>query len=306
MYLKKFALSARLIGYDYLVVDETQDLNDAMFSIIENISRNNQSIKTIKLGDPCQQIFTFIGSSSQFSRIAFDYQINTSHRFGKALCELANDFMEAQHLPYYTPIESSKDNTQILLSPSFEKLTKKINGGLRPTVIARYNMTLWYLLKNLALANIKCSLNGSGNDELVFLKELYSLFLGNKSRHAKLKSTTYFRYSSNAKITHDNSAMLACKFVESIGSAGMEVFEKINNSLTSPDKANVLLSTVHQAKGLEFNHVLLMDDFGKCWSNESKRFISIPVEDAHSVYTAITRAKKTLFVPQSWNKKGTL
>ena len=304
MYFKAYTQCASALPFDYIVIDEVQDLNDAMFDLAERFSLVAPEQTVIKLGDPCQQIFTFRGASNQFTQEEFDYSLDESHRFGKKLCELTNLFMASQRAPYYTEIKSKSDHTSIHDAVSIPELTSSIKqGSLRPTVIARYNVTLWYMLKNLAKSGISCAINGSWQAELSFLQDLHQLFIGNKINKAPFLGMTYKRYSQQVRANNDNGGQLACRFVESIKGDGRSDFDSLRKHLTTPAKAQVLLTTVHQAKGLEFNHLVMMDDFGKCYDQETGKFTPLKRDEAHIVYTAMTRAKYSLTIPRSWKRK---
>ncbi len=300
MYLKQYALVASPLTADYLVIDETQDLNAAMFSLVGQLSAQNPLLKIIKLGDPCQQIFSFIGSSEHFSNETFHFTLDGSHRFGEEVASLSNRFMEAQGVTYYTPIKSLSASSSVNKAVPIQSLVSKVEQGFRPTVLARHNMTLWYMLKQFASAGISCAFNGDTMHELNFLEALYQLSLGNKPRHAKLRGKSYSRLSKQAKLEQDNATMLACRFVDSIKGDGHAFFSELKKFLVPKKQAQVLLSTVHQAKGLEFSHVVMMDDFPSCWDQSKKTFLPIEREEAHIIYTAITRTKKSLTLPKSW------
>ena len=302
MYLKEYSLNASKISVDYLIIDEAQDLNSAMFHLVDSLSYKNPSLKIIKLGDPCQQIFSFIGASERFLNETYHYKLDETHRFGEDLASKCNEFMSSQNLKYYTPIKSVSDNrTTVNRSPSINELCKSITSGFKPTIIARHNMTLLYMMKQLVSVGIKCAINGDNAQELGFLQELHSVYLGNNSLHPKLKNKSYGRYLDKALILDDKTALLACRFVESLGEDGSLVFENMKNGLVDKRNAQVLLTTVHQAKGLEFSHLVMMDDFTEVWDDNIKKFKSIEREEAHIIYTAITRAKLSISLPKSWD-----
>jgi F-box protein 18 (helicase) len=300
MYLKEASLRSHQIAFDYLIIDEMQDLNDAMLEFTKKISINTHQLQTIRLGDPCQQIFSFRGVSQQFSESTFDLILNESHRFGLSLCTLANSFMGPQELKYFTPILSKSNHTDITPSESLSSLCQRVRLGFRPTIISRFNMTLWCILKGLSKQGITFAINGDWFQELSFLTELYGLSLGNKSQLPQLKWESYRGYKQKATMEGDKSALLACRFIDGIGNGGAMLFELIKEHMVEPSKASVLLTTVHQAKGLEFLHVVMADDFIDCWDHERGVFNKIPDDEAHLIYTAMTRAKLSLSTPKSW------
>lgn len=306
MYFKAYSLCAGTIHFDYLIIDECQDLNDTMRALISRISMFTPDLKIIRLGDLCQQIYSFRGASGAAMQDKPDFALNRSLRFGRKLAALANRFMSDQLVSYYTPIVSDTDHTLIREAETVDVLLKRVQQGFRPTVIARHNMTLWLLLKTFALQGIPCSLGRGFKHDLRFLQALYALKNKMPANHPQLNGTSYARFHQQARLHHDTSMLLACRFVESMGKEGSDVFAKIQRMIVSPKHAQVLLTTLHQAKGLEYRHVVLADDFPPCWDPATKHFNPIEREEAHIIYTAITRAKESLALPKSWSGASAL
>lgn len=72
LYLKYFIDNQKLIDYDCLLIDESQDLNDAMFSFVE--SQINFGIKNvIAVGDQNQSIYGFLKSKDIMKKLEEEY-----------------------------------------------------------------------------------------------------------------------------------------------------------------------------------------------------------------------------------------
>lgn len=68
-------------------------------------------------------------------------------------------------------------------------------------------------------------------------------------------------------------------------------------------KERVFVTTIHKAKGLEFDNVIVFDAVdGRCPNFYSQNNASLLAEDARKFYVAITRAKRRLYVSQSMFK----
>lgn len=113
--------------------------------------------------------------------------------------------------------------------------------------------------------------------------------------------------SVDSLIEHPFQAALAQFIIESesISPEGEQVAQNLIESLyefgsggksISTDQINgpVLMMTAHRAKGLEFDHVLILDDGG--WSDQSD-------EERRLFYVAMTRARKTLTVCEGLGAK---
>ena len=97
----------------------------------------------------------------------------------------------------------------------------------------------------------------------------------------------------------DRQALLACQFVESVGENGEELFDKLEKLYVDKKQAQVLLTTIHQAKGMEFRHLVVSGDLPECFDNDRQKILPTTREDLHLIYTAITRAKESIALPKS-------
>lgn len=301
MYLKQYSLAATTLPFDYLVTDEAQDLNDAMFATVQRMKFVTPELKTITLLDPLQQIYAFLGASHKASMLEFHFRLTETHRFGQRLCSLVNRFIEAQSgINYGTRIWSQSNKTEIYDHIGLGELISKIKTGFKPTFISRYNHTLWHIMEKLAEAGISCSINGKDTDELHWLISLHKLYLGQKVTTNGLGGYTYEHYKKMAQVNDNANILMACRFVERLGKNGADKFNLLLDNLVPTKQAKVLLTTVHQAKGLEFNHVIMANDFADCIDASRGDFKAVEREDAHLIYTAITRTKRSIYLPKSW------
>ena len=82
--------------------------------------------------------------------------------------------------------------------------------------------------------------------------------------------------------------------MEKYGDRVPELISRIRSNVVKDIKtADTVLSTVHKAKGLEFDTVVLMDDFPDFGEQGLK---NVPEDEANLIYVAITRAKIRLVV----------
>ena len=62
LYLKKFEREQKITGYDYIMVDEAQDLNPVLISILKK-----SGLPIVAVGDPNQSIYAFRGAVDAIS-----------------------------------------------------------------------------------------------------------------------------------------------------------------------------------------------------------------------------------------------
>lgn len=93
------------------------------------------------------------------------------------------------------------------------------------------------------------------------------------------------------------------KIVSNFGQRIPSLVEQITRADTSAEKADATLTTAHQAKGLEWDHVILGDDFPDMMvgglpatpaNARSAKEKALPLEEANLAYVAGSRARKHL------------
>lgn len=298
-YLKQLSLHPIHLDADYVYIDEAQDMDDIMHAICDNIRRNNPGIRMAMLGDPCQQIFGFRRASPRFGMMLPTESLTESHRFGRNIAFELNRFMGEQRLPYFSDIEAHHDADDVIKDASMNSVVARVKAGERLTFITRHNVTVWSIMARMAQQGLSCSVNGSINrNEIRRIKALHALFL-NKPQNV-YKKTTFERVRSRMEISQNYEGILMCRFIESFSPSYPEIIENLERYIVPANKAHVLLSTTHQAKGLEFKHVVLAHDFSSFYNRESDEYPALSPaksEDVHVFFTAMSRARVTLTLP---------
>lgn len=303
MYLKAYEQNVAPIALDYLFVDEAQDMNDAMLSLVEKLAQRSPMLKTIVFCDIHQSIFSFRGVSSKLKHQNFKFTLNMTRRFGPELASVVNLFMSEQNAKQFVDIIGAPNKTtQINHGRGIDDLITRAGQKQKPTVVSRYNITLWHLINELTKKGLTYHLLGGGYDDLDFLESLAKLHNGEKQNTKALKGISYARYKQKAELSQDTAALLSCRFVENIKEDHKGLFGRLKQNISPIRDADVLLTTTHQCKGLEFNHVVMADDFKKSFNEKTGHFIPLPEEDVNLIYTAMTRAKSSLTLPRSWAK----
>jgi superfamily I DNA/RNA helicase len=296
MYLKEFAVNPGRLGYEKIIVDESQDLTPLMWMLLDNIALKN-ACQTIILGDPSQQINKYKGASSLLSEIKAHFVIDETHRFGQRVATIANKLMTITSRENYTPIKTSHDNSIIHTGKSlYDLIDLSKTTNMRLTYLTRYNATLWIVMLKLATAGVPFTLlGGISKKELGHVERLYEFKQGDSSHRKYFKSLTYNQYRDHLKLTNKIDMLQFCKIVEHIAKNNTapfkDVMTKLKGSMRMHRKdAKFLLSNVHQAKGLGFSNVVLSNDFPVVGSFDKNS------EEANILFTAITRVKENLFL----------
>jgi hypothetical protein len=136
---------------------------------------------------------------------------------------------------------------------------------------------------------------------------VYNLWRGNKTeiRDPELRlfqdywELLEFVKTGNADAEYNVSTAIVEKYQAGVPAQ----IERIRSSLVpTPDQAQVTLITAHRAKGLEWDKVILCDDFCPLYDEESgmlktlghDRRTHVPADEVNLLYVAATRAKRIL------------
>jgi F-box protein 18 (helicase) len=306
-YLKLFQLDLPDLSdrYDIIMVDEAQDSNPTFIDIV-----NRQTCAKIWIGDDHQSIYQFRGSINAFSNINIDhtYYLSKSFRFGDEIADMANVIL-TKCKDYPMPMRGSDIPDMIVESERFD-----IDGEGQLAIISRTNGSLFInAVMNIIEEDKKVAIvGGAANSGIGTLLDLY--YLDNQEKNSikdkfikKFKTYTAFNhYVENSK---DGSLYTTMKIFENeeyrrrIPHLVNTIFDKTVNI----KKADIVLSTAHKCKGLEFDRVLLDDDYypfpdalnlirnGK--SHVIREFnFQFKIAELNILYVALTRAKKELTI----------
>jgi len=305
-----------------LVIDEAQDMDVHEFSLIKSLMEKNEEMRIVAVGDDDQNIYTFRGSDSKYfeqfikEKSAAKYELVENYRAKKNLVEFTNKYVEQIHHRFKTtPIVSVHKNNgnikivnysngncvvpfvnEILstdLSGTTGVLTKTNDEALKITGL---------LLKNGIPAKLIQSNDGfslynlieirSFIDDLGLDKTTPTISLG-AWNNAKRKFARKQRKSSNYNICKQ----LLIDFQETNPKvkyrSDFEIFikeSKLEDFVTQKGET-IIVSTIHKAKGKEFDNVFLMLDNFNANSDDCKR----------QLYVAMTRAKQNLTIYYNGN-----
>lgn len=295
-YLKTFQINMNkyFFNFDYILVDESQDINDCMASIINNF-QNNFNSKIVYVGDDYQNIFGFKGTKNIINEIDSDHEVlmKKSYRFGKNIAETANLL-----------IKLNDDEKNIISGNSHvvDSVNKNdFNFNEHFAIISRYNATL--ISKAIKYAKKGKKLYFTNQKNLNYVNKIIDIYyLQNKEkdkiRIKEIKYADNIDYLlNNAIINSDRETEIICKLVIN-NKENNNFIEELSlikqNIVNEIDKADIVLTTSHGSKGLEFKQVALTNDYYNFFDKNGVLKKNIPREEINILYVAITRAKTNL------------
>jgi len=302
-YLKKFQLSNPKLNFDYILFDEGQDASPAMLDVFFK-----QKATKVIVGDTHQQIYGWRFAVNSLEKADFKtFHLSTSFRFSQDIANLAMEVLKWKvHLDEHKPIPiTGKGNSK-------EYKTK--------AVLARTNLGL--LLKAIECVIEKKKVKHiyfEGNinsytyaDEGASLYDVLNLYNG---KHHLIKDKLIKAMKDIDELedyidkTEDVQLGMMVEIVREYGNKIPEIIKAIKDKHVDNDekeKAEMIFSTVHRCKGMEYDAIQLVNDFiteeklEKIKEDNKKEGINSSKlnEEINLLYVAITRTKNSIHIPE--------
>ena len=304
------------IGKTVLVIDEAQDMSQDEYALVKAMMDSSEDMRVIAVGDDDQNIFDFRGSNSEYlykltqeagSKFV---EMTENYRSSKHIVNFANAFAERiHHRMKSTPIISKQDvdgwvqvsyhTSQFLYEPLVKELKKNLSHGIS-CVLTQTNEEAVTLVALMQRQGLNCKLVQSMDGfRFCNLAEI-KYFMKYVSRRcstplvpdelwAKAKQETFSAYSRSQCLPYVKRCFQLFEEtnkVKYIGDFKTFLFESSAEDFCDYSDSNVVVSTIHKAKGKEFDDVyMLISDHYAVDDGLMRRF-----------YVGMTRAKNRLFV----------
>jgi superfamily I DNA/RNA helicase len=284
-YLKLWQLSRPRLSYGTILFDEAQDASPVMLDIV----LQQTGAQRVWVGDSHQQIYAWRGAVDAMRRIdAPALPLTQSFRFGPAIADVANRLLAVKG--------------EVVPLRGFDRipsLLRTIKAAEIPyTMLCRTNLEL----VRHALAGLRAgkqvAVVGGTQDAATLLRAAHRLWRTEgspvKPGHPLLAPFKSWGEIEQAAETEDGAELKpVVRLVDEFGDELPDVAEQLEHTYAE-DRAEVIISTVHKAKGREWHHVRLADDFR---SMKPGRNGEPPnAGEINLAYVAVTRAQQVLDV----------
>ena len=305
-----------------LVIDEAQDMNEDEFSLVSALIDANEDMRVIAVGDDDQNIYEFRGATSKYLEQllkingAEKYELIENYRSKSNLVSFANKFVKniIHRLKSTSIIATQTENGTIkivryqhnnLITPLVNDILSSPLAGTT-CIITKTNdeamQITGLLLKNGAPAKLIQTNDGFNLYNLAEVRFLLD-FLNNDDHfqvitdenwaEAKRAFKIKFAKSENRVICENIIREFEATHNKTKYKSDLEVFireSKLEDFHTTGGDT-IFVSTIHKAKGREFENVFLMLDNAPAPTDEIIR----------QWYVAITRAKQNLTIHLNTN-----
>jgi len=300
-----------------LVIDEAQDMDQDEFNLVKALMDQNEEMRVIAVGDDDQNIYAFRGASSkhlqelmQFSETV-KYELIENYRSKNNLVQFTNQFVNTiTHRLKSAPIISQHSangkirlvryNSPNLITPLVNEILSTDLTGTT-AVLTRTNeealQVTGLLLKGGMNAKLIQSNEGFGLYNLVEVRYFFdqlnlkddTFVIDNESwATAKSRLEQTFSRSTKLDICRNIINDFAAINTKTKYKSDLKFFlheSKLEDFFNEYGEA-IVVSTIHKAKGTEFDNVFLMLDNFKPSTDEATR----------QLYVAMTRAKQNLTI----------
>ncbi|GAO44123.1 RecQ family ATP-dependent DNA helicase [Flavihumibacter petaseus] len=300
-----------------LVIDEAQDVDDEEFALIRLLLDHNENMRTLVVGDDDQNIFAFRGANNHFMRAMCDepvariFNLLTNYRSAANLVDFSNQWISKLSgrlkLDAIQPHSNTPGEIDILqyaakdiASGAAARLPAALGDGTT-AILTRTNEEAYLVQAVLKQRGIPCRLiQGNEGFSLYNLAELrsFSNFICDYAEGPTISSEAWENGLIMIRDNYKASTLLdTCnRLIHAFRAGNPPTLYKSDwkSYLSEVSLADfvdrgeqaVHLSTMHKAKGREYDNVyLLLDDLDPN-TDESKRLL----------YVAMTRAKRRLSV----------
>lgn len=266
--------SGKIDRYEYVLVDEAQDVNPLFQNILDKIEG-----KKIFVGDPYQSIYGFRNNINLFSEIpenAVKKTLRRSFRFGKKYAKSLNNLCHKMYGSTFFIKGNEDRNTKILSSyPSCDNVVH----------IARTNSHIFEKAFFAAKEGKKIAIPLDLDEMRDIVFDVFYIKSGMFYKVQKLKGiNSYERCKAVGK--YEKNIGIATRIVDKFGIEIFSMFDAIRNSLTNWKFADAIFYTAHKSKGLEFENVVVEDDFNAKGAD---------MEEKNLFYMAATRVKESIY-----------
>ena len=285
-YLKIWALGNPRLPFDVIFFDEAQDINDVLRKVVLD-----QPVQTVVVGDSYQSIYGFRGAKDALKKWPADVKLplTQSWRFGPGVADVGNRFLRLL-----------RSDLELTGNPALDTTIGPVDEP--DAVLASTNAGAVAAVFDALDAGRRTALVGGGDTIRDIAKAAQDLQAGRGTKHPELSQfSTWDEVQEFVDKDDDGRSLRA--FVRLVDRRGADGLLEMVGRLVSEDGVDkdgnplydVIVSTIHKSKGLEYDRVRIADDFPRPSADPETGKIVLPDPEAlRLAYVAVTRARAAL------------
>ena len=300
-----------------LVIDEAQDMDENEYRLVRALAARNENLRVIAVGDDDQNIFGFRGASSKYMRmlaqdpLARMYEMTENFRSLGAVVKMENAFARTMEVRMKTQplVAVRKDAGKVQIfrhrgGPWFQSLVRQISETFRgesAAVLTGTNEEALQVFTLLCRAGMRAKLiqnmDGFSLESMLEIR-IFLRFLDQGMKDSPVIPEALWKQAKDhtEKRCAGSPALKLCRrlwqdFEETVPAWYLSdlrqfIQESQEEDFSEDDRKTITVSTIHKAKGREYDQVYLSIRDMKGRDEEDKR----------RIYVGISRAKEELYL----------
>jgi hypothetical protein len=276
-YLKMWALTNPRLPVDVVMFDEAQDANPVMAGVVEGQTHAQR----VAVGDRCQAINGWNGAVDAMSGWPWHrLTLSQSFRFGPAVADVANLWLEALDGP--------------IRLRGYDALDTRVGYCPEPTLIlCRGNVTAIVAADREINDGRRVAMAGGTGEVKRLAFAARDLQAGRPTDHPQLYLFSDWDALREYAEDEGSDLLTFVKLIDRFGTGW--VLRVCADLVRESEHPDVVVSTVHKAKGRESANVLIAGDFPEPGDVDLKGDpVPFTREDGMLAYVATTRARELL------------
>lgn len=289
------------IDYDFVIVDEAQDTDLVALDILNN--QDLSKLQLIVVGDSFQQIYSWRGALDALNnvKVADTFYLSKSFRFGKDVAKLSTAILKYSFSDFQLPITGNLEKNSKIYEiqnctySQYDAIITRTNAGA-------FDAFMKAIEQNPQLSiSVEIDIQQIQNYILDFEKLEKGIKLSSDSALTLFENIEQLEEYVEENPT-DSDISAPFRLIVKMGinelKEKIQVIAKVTANSKEQTQFDLKITTAHKSKGLEFNHIVLFEDFNpflfqKMDSTENcSPIIYAPVseEEVRLFYVAVTRA----------------
>ena len=274
-YLKLWAMQEPTLRFDAILLDEAQDSTPVITKVV-----TSQQAQRIAVGDSNQQLYSWLGAVDALANwpATERLRLSESWRFGPEIAAEANRWLK-------------------WLGSEMEIVGKNTSGDVAVTIdgptaiLSRTNsVAVGNGIRLMAEGSSVGLVGGTAAIEML-AKAARDLKLGRGTNHPELLA--FKHWEELVSHVREGSDTDLGAFVTLVDRYGPDGILAACARMVDASKAQVVLSTIHKAKGLEWSRVQLAEDLDRPRFDPTDMYMPVK-EELMLGYVATTRAREAL------------
>lgn len=288
---------------DFVFVDENQDLNPVRRALVRKMLKPKWG-RVIGVGDPKQSIYGFTGASVDAMALmgrdfnCIELPLTVSYRCAQAIVQKAQEIVD------YIQASPSAPVGEVIYDKKLDRPFDTTTLGPRDAILCRNTAPLVSHAFKLIARRIPCKVLGReiGQGLIALVKKMKAeslLDLETKLTQFQMRETERFRKKGEERKIEEVNDKVQCliQIMETLSEDQLTVAGVIKSieDLFTDDASDILtLSTVHKAKGREWDTVVILAP--ELMPSKWARMDWQREQELNLMYVAYTRAKLRLVI----------